>query len=445
MRYHLLGLLCLALVLVTLPCVVNAQGAQPAVLPTVTFPAQTADFSLIDSHALAAPQDAQQSIALLAAYLIKGTSNDKEKARAIFTWVANNVNYDYDSVATGKWEQRPEFVLQQRCTDCLGRSRLFESLAHSAGLEAVVIGGNGKSLEVSSTPGTKYETVTPSGVVYDSHSWNAVKIDGKWQLIDVTWAGGGSKRNGKIEPTGPIDPYYFLVPPSEMIYTHFPNEDKWQLLDKPKTKAEQERLPMLSNGFFKYGIGLLSHTESTIQINDHVAVTMTAASGIAMCAELRQGGQKIEGQCVFSQRGAKSYEFYAVPPGPGTYILRILARPVDQPNAFWKCVNDYKVEAKSGKPGSALPFVWDNFQTKGCYLVSPSSGVLESGKPQLFTISLPGATSAGVQTGGQIILLEKQGNLFGGYVTLVPGDVLITACYPERPDWNSGMVRYLAH
>ena len=186
----------------------------------------TYDYTMIDQYALVVPQSAQQSITSLAAYLSKKATNEREKARSIFIWVGNNISYDLDNVATGKWEQRPEYVLKVRSTDCLGRSRLFEKLALAAGLEAVVIGGRVKSFEISPTHGMKYATISPNGVVYDSHSWNAIKINGNWQLIDVTAAGGKSKKQGRLEEGKPVDPYFFLTPASEFIYTHLPDEDR---------------------------------------------------------------------------------------------------------------------------------------------------------------------------------------------------------------------------
>lgn len=60
---------------------------------------------------------------------------------------------------------------------------MFAAIAIKAGLEAVVVGGNGK--------GFGYSPLKPGDPVppYNAgHAWNAVKIDGgEWKLIDCCW------------------------------------------------------------------------------------------------------------------------------------------------------------------------------------------------------------------------------------------------------------------
>ena len=63
-----------------------------------------------------------------------------------------------------------------------------------------------------------------------NHSWNAVKLDGKWYLCDATWASGivhpfnygfkFSYNNG-----------LFLTDPKFFALTHFPIDARWMLLD----------------------------------------------------------------------------------------------------------------------------------------------------------------------------------------------------------------------
>jgi transglutaminase-like putative cysteine protease len=91
--------------------------------------AQREDYTAIDRHARKAPPKAQKSIAALAAYLSRGAKTKRQLARAIYVWITENLAYDYDNLATGKFEQRPEKVIRLKCTDCGGHSRLFEALA----------------------------------------------------------------------------------------------------------------------------------------------------------------------------------------------------------------------------------------------------------------------------------------------------------------------------
>jgi transglutaminase/protease-like cytokinesis protein 3 len=82
-----------------------------------------------------------------------------------------------------------------------------------------------------------------------NHDWNVVKVSGKWELIDVTWASTSKERFY-------IDYFYFLTPAQEFITNHFPEDKKWQLLEKPILKEEFDAYPFMSSSYFKYGLDL---------------------------------------------------------------------------------------------------------------------------------------------------------------------------------------------
>ena len=111
--------------------------------------------------------------------------------------------------------------------------------------------------------------------------WNAVYIKGNWRLIDVWWATTCVEVNSGDDPMGlnrpnmplqkyrvdlktnlphkePVDEYYFFTEPEDLIWTHFPSEERWQLIDEGKRmKLEdfeklvytRERLRELGMGF----------------------------------------------------------------------------------------------------------------------------------------------------------------------------------------------------
>ena len=87
---------------------------------------------------------------------------------------------------------------------------MFEQLCLRAGLEAVTVVGR-----------------TQDGGL---HAWNAVKVNGNWRLIDVTWCAGyvNDRKFGKK-----FDTYYYLTSPDLMVLDHFPDDPRWQLRDTP--------------------------------------------------------------------------------------------------------------------------------------------------------------------------------------------------------------------
>ena len=52
-------------------------------------------FSDVDNHAFKLPDEQAQNIAMLALALTKNCKNDVQKARAVFSWIASHISYDW--------------------------------------------------------------------------------------------------------------------------------------------------------------------------------------------------------------------------------------------------------------------------------------------------------------------------------------------------------------
>lgn len=61
-----------------------------------------------------------------------------------------------------------------------------------------------------------------------------------------------------------LDEYYFMPAPSQLVFTHFPDDPDWQLLERKIDLDEFESLVPLKPTFFKLGLHLLSHTNAVI-------------------------------------------------------------------------------------------------------------------------------------------------------------------------------------
>jgi len=53
-----------------------------------------------------------------------------------------------------------------------------------------------------------------------------------------------------------FDDFYFLTDPEEFIDSHFPDDEKWQLLDMPIALEEFERRVFKTSAFFTLGLRL---------------------------------------------------------------------------------------------------------------------------------------------------------------------------------------------
>ena len=132
----------------------------------------------------------------LAIALTKPWKNEAEKVRAIFKWMDYNLQYDYQGLANGKMTTEPNEVLLKKVAVCQGYAELFSALCDAVGIRNVLISGVAKKSKTS----------------FPGHAWNAVCINKKWFLIDVTW---GEE--------------FYLKTPQHFFNDHFPKQNRWTL------------------------------------------------------------------------------------------------------------------------------------------------------------------------------------------------------------------------
>lgn len=126
----------------------------------------------------------------LAHQITQGLVTDREKAHAIFLWVATHISYDTEGVKDRSYTSRSLdalTVLQSRLTVCEGYSNLYAALLRAVGIRSkVIIGkafGQGRPSDVS--PEQVCQKDDPH---WYGHGWNEVYVDNRWILVDTTFA-----------------------------------------------------------------------------------------------------------------------------------------------------------------------------------------------------------------------------------------------------------------
>ncbi|MFM7078552.1 MAG: transglutaminase domain-containing protein [Bacteroidota bacterium] len=145
--------------------------------------------------------------------------SDSGKARAFFTWIAHNINYDveeYKMPSPDPDKQNAEIVFRNKKGVCQGYANLFETFCRMSSLPCVVVAGHVRELG-------RYSPA--------SHAWNAIRIGNDWKLVDATWGAGVLNENGKYEAA--FDDKYFLSSGENFIEEHYPFDPVWQLLTNP--------------------------------------------------------------------------------------------------------------------------------------------------------------------------------------------------------------------
>jgi transglutaminase/protease-like cytokinesis protein 3 len=211
----------------------------------------------------------------LALKLTTGLISDRQKVDAIFYWVTDNIEYDYEALNNSKpypeFDIKPTFdtveyhrlynesvaniVLQRKKGICDGYSRLFKSLCNHAGIQCEVVNG---------------KTKDPLNNDLMGHAWNAVKIENKWHLVDPTWASGHGIDTFNKER----DLFYYLTPPEILFLNHYPNDQRWTLMDKSYNLEKFRQSPIEDIRVIKNGLKDFYPKSKTITIQKGQLITV---------------------------------------------------------------------------------------------------------------------------------------------------------------------------
>ena len=222
------------------------------------------DYAKVDSKVKTYPS-VFTSTGQLAQQIVKDFSHPDERARALFTWMAHNIKYDTSPTAAGKRdtyisykteaERRAKIAavenelanrtLRFRKGVCNGYAMLYHKVAEKMGLESEVVHGTAKILpsDIGKVPGKI------------NHAWNAVKINGQWKLLDVTWGAGGIAADKILNR---FDDAYFFTHPDVFLLNPFPDNKNWLLT--VKSESDFAALPL----YYTLNYELMSPLQGTI-------------------------------------------------------------------------------------------------------------------------------------------------------------------------------------
>ncbi len=249
----------------------------------------------------------------------------EEKTRAIYTWIALNISYDVKTYKSGtkpiKYTYRTEEerlqkvqeieenlakqTLKTRKAICHGYSTLFKILCQKSGIECQLISGASK---------TNLKDIGKGPTNID-HSWNAVKINNQWKLIDVTWAAGfidGNEFDFKKE----FSDAYFFTDPDKFFFNHFPNDKKWLLTNKKAKDFAQ--LPLFYRNYLMSNIELIKPASGILKIKRGHAVTIVLKNSANNKISNKYSNEKKAFAIEPEIKGDLCY--YKVNSGSGSYI-----------------------------------------------------------------------------------------------------------------------------
>ena len=182
------------------------------------------EYAAIDKKAISIPDSLTKTTANLSKYINNNFQTEKEKARAIFVWLASNIQYDVENMfAINFYETKENKIsktLNTRKGICENYAELFTEIAGGCGIKSFVIEGYTKQ--------NGFADFIP-------HAWSAANLDGIWHMFDPTW-GSGYINGGKFYKK--LNNEYFKTTPSILLKSHIPFDYLFQLVNYPVTNQE---------------------------------------------------------------------------------------------------------------------------------------------------------------------------------------------------------------
>ncbi|TNN51997.1 Kyphoscoliosis peptidase [Liparis tanakae] len=238
-----------------------------------------------------------------------GARSELERLRAIWSWLCQNIGGD---------RRRPGRLL-----------RLLQPLLRDV---------QGQSLQN----------------VKSDHLWNAVLLGGHWFLLDACWGAGrvDVQRESFVKR---FDDFYFLTDPEEFVESHFPDEERWQLLEAPVPLEEFERRVFKTSAFFTLGLRLIQpHHFHIVTGSSSTLITrhrdfLQCDGGAAEPKEEPRGASS--GLLTVTHR---AMTLRLLPPASGVYDVKLFARPeAATAPLMWVC--SFTVECPTPRTMEEIP------------------------------------------------------------------------------------------
>jgi hypothetical protein len=177
------------------------------------------EYAFVDAEALQIPKEQTYSAATIARYVLNNFKTERERTRAVYSWVTANVRYSKDSLYHFRgWDTdadvKMSIILRRRKGVCENYAELFTGILLKCGIKSFMVSGY---------------TRLAGTINYTAHGWSAVSIDNGWFLCDPTW-----------DEAFRTNTRYFLLSPEDFIQTHFPFDPLWQLQSHPISPNEFE-------------------------------------------------------------------------------------------------------------------------------------------------------------------------------------------------------------
>lgn len=148
----------------------NTSGTKYKVLTKKSFKADIEENAVYLKSTQPVLWDEDMEAVKLANSLAQGSKDSQKVVQAIYNYVVNNIDYDYNKIDKLSSDYTPDIdtILKDGKGICYDYSVLFAAMLRSQGIPAKLIKGYRDGMSAY-------------------HAWNEVYLDGSWKVIDTTY------------------------------------------------------------------------------------------------------------------------------------------------------------------------------------------------------------------------------------------------------------------
>ena len=206
------------------------------------------DFSVVDNYVKTLGSLDTLNMGTISYIVTKKFPNPKDKVRAIFDWIAYNINYDVKAGKNNDNEKtNTDLVLKSRKATAAGFAGLFQDMCSVVKIRCLTVDGYAKNT-------TEQITEKPDGL---NHTWAVVQLGqspDSCYYVDPTW-GSGYSDDKKTKFTKAFNADYFFSDKTIFNFQHFPDNSAWMLGAGPKTESSFFSMPLVKNAAYEYQLG----------------------------------------------------------------------------------------------------------------------------------------------------------------------------------------------
>lgn len=356
--------------------------------------------SLIKNNENLRASNPSSYVAKICEFINQSAKNDFEKTKMAHDVVAVLISYDAENFWKGTIpEQDWTSVLKRKTAVCEGYSNLFKKFCDTLKINCEVVHGyaRGVGTSLSSSENPKNS----------NHAWNLVRINDVCYLVDTTWDSGFM--DGKISRQSYTTEWLFVKPES-MIYSHYPEMSKYQLLSSPVSAEKFASLPDLRPKFFD-AVSSFDEISKVTKVQNNFNFSYQQNDNYTLSFQIVPATEK------FSKPSDSNYEF--VKNLDGKNFEAFFAIPVAGLNdvGIYYRKNGEKIGHSCGeflldasqKSDFVYPVTFSS-SAKDVRLSSPIEAPLKKGNSYDFSIYVGNKKYAAVVIGKDFTYLKNDGN-----------------------------------